>query len=483
MFKPVSSRVDWLQMEQGVLKFWREQQIFTKSLQQRQGGPRFVFFEGPPTANGRPHVGHVETRAIKDLIPRYQTMKGNYVLRKAGWDCHGLPVEIEIEKELGFAGKRAIEAYGVARFNESCRRSVFRYIDEWQELTERIGFWIDMDHPYVTMDNAYVESVWWILKQLWDKGLLYQGYRVVPFCPRCGTALSDHEVALGYEEAEDPSVYVKLAVHGRPNTYFLVWTTTPWTLSANVALAVRPDVRYALVEQNGERLILAEDLLERALRGDYQVVETMYGRELLGLHYEPLFRFLPVDRDYAYVIAGDFVTTGEGTGIVHIAPAFGGDDLAVAGQYNLPVLQTVDLEGRFIDQVEPWRGMFVKHADPLIEEDLRQRGLLYHVGRYKHTYPFCWRCHAALLYYAKTTWLVKTTAIREQLMATNQEINWYPEYIKDGRFGNWLANNVDWALGRERYWGTPLPVWQCDRCREQVVVGSVAELSERAGHD
>ncbi len=483
MFKPVSSKVDWGCMEEGVLRFWQEQGIFKKSLDGRQGAPRFVFYEGPPTANGLPHVGHVITRVIKDLIPRYQTMKGHYVLRKGGWDCHGLPVEIEVEKELGFEGKQAIEAYGVARFNQHCRDSVFRYVDEWVRLTERLGFWIDMDHPYVTMTNEYVESVWWILRQLWERDLLYQGHKVVPYCPRCGTALSDHEVAQGYEEAEDPSLYVKFRLVDRPNTSFLVWTTTPWTLPGNVALAVHPDVRYALVEQNGERLILAEELLGKALRGDCRVVETMWGRDLLGLHYEPLFRFLPVEKDYAYVIAGQFVTTDEGTGIVHIAPAFGGDDLAVGQQYDLPVLQTVDLAGRFIAEVEPWRGMFVKQADPLIVDNLRERGLLYHLGRYAHTYPFCWRCHSPLLYYAKTTWLVRTTAVRDRMLETNQEVNWYPEYIKEGRFGNWLANNVDWALGRERYWGTPLPVWQCDACGEQECMGSVAELGARSGHD
>lgn len=480
VFRPVSSQVDWPCMEENILRFWQETGTIAQSLQPREGVPRFVFYEGPPTANGLPHVGHVLTRVIKDLIPRYRTMKGEYVRRKAGWDCHGLPVEIEVERTLGFEGKQAIEAYGVARFNQHCRDSVFRYVDEWRRLTDRIGYWTDMDDPYVTMTNEYIESVWWILRQLWDRGLLYQGYRVVPYCPRCGTALSDHEVAQGYKEAEDPSLYVKMRLVGRPDTCFLVWTTTPWTLPANVALAVNPDVRYAIVEQNGERLILAQELLDKALRGGYHVVETVSGRDLLGWHYEPLFHFLPVDRDYAYVIAGDFVTTDEGTGIVHIAPAFGADDLGVAEEHGLPVLQTITPAGRFIDQVEPWQGLFVKDADPQIVENLRQRGLLYHVGRYKHTYPFCWRCHAPLLYYAKTTWLVRTTAVRDRMLETNQQINWLPEHIKEGRFGNWLANNIDWALGRERYWGTPLPIWQCDLCSEQMCIGSVAELEQRS---
>ena len=353
-------------------------------------------------------------------------------------------------------------------------------------LTDRIGFWVDLEHAYVTLKNEYIESLWWILKQLWDKDLIYQGFKVVPYCPRCGTPLSDHEVALGYRETDDPSIYVKFPVKEEPGTYFLVWTTTPWTLPGNVALAVSPNVDYVLVEHGDgdetERLILAKDLLGEALgEHGYRIVSEMKGRTLLGKHYLPLFTFLPVDKDYCYVIAGDFVTTKEGTGIVHIAPAFGADDMNVGKEYALPVLQTVDLEGKFINEVTPWRGMFVKDADPLITQHLEERGLMHKVKRYTHTYPFCWRCDTPLLYYAKTSWFIETSRVKEKLLANNEKINWYPEHIKYGRFGNWLSNNVDWALGRERYWGTPLPVWECGQCRHQEMVGSVAELKEKVG--
>ncbi len=483
MFKEVPSKVNFPKMEERVLRFWKENKVFEKSLEIRRDAPRYVFYEGPPTANGLPGTHHVLARVFKDLFPRYKTMQGHYVLRKGGWDTHGLPVELEIEKELDLNSKQAIEDYGVAEFNAQCRESVFRYVREWEELTDRIGFWIDMDDPYVTLKNEYIESVWWILKQLWDKDLIYQGYRVVPYCSRCGTPLSDHEVALGYEETEDPSIYVKFPLRDEPGTYFLVWTTTPWTLPGNVALAVHPQIDYAMVEQEGEgekeRLILAQDLLDEALEGDYEVVRTMKGKELLKTHYRPLFTFLPVEKDYCYVIPGDFVTTKDGTGIVHIAPAFGAEDLEVGQEYDLPVLHTVDLRGAFIDQVTPWRGLFVKDADPLIIEDLQGRGLMYKVGTYRHVYPFCWRCHTPLLYYAKATWYIETTRYRDQLVNLNRQINWYPEHIRDGRFGNWLENNVDWALGRERYWGTPLPVWVCEECGQQECVGSVRELQSK----
>ncbi len=488
MFREVPTKVDFPKMEERILRFWKERKVFEKSLTLRQDAPRYVFYEGPPTANGLPGTHHVLARIFKDLFPRYKTMRGYYVLRKGGWDCHGLPVELEIEKELGIAGKgkKAIEDYGIARFNARCRESVFRYVKEWEELTDRIGFWIDMEHPYITLNNEYIESVWWILKQFWDKGLLYQGYKVVPYCPRCGTPLSDHEVALGYRETDDPSIYVKFPLRDRPDTYFLVWTTTPWTLPGNVALAVHPDVKYVLVEQtrNGrtERLILAEELIG-VLEGDYKFIESLSARELAGLHYQPLYTFLPVDRDYCYVVLADFVTTDEGTGIVHMAPAFGAEDLEVGREYGLPVLHTVDPEGAFIDQVTPWRGLFVKDADPLIIKDLQERGLMYKVGTYRHVYPFCWRCDTPLLYYAKTTWFIETTRFKDKLLANNQEINWYPAHIKDGRFGNWLKGNVDWALGRDRYWGTPLPIWVCDDCRRRECIGSVAELEERTGRD
>lgn len=487
MFKEVPSSVKFPQIEEGILRFWQEHDTFRKSMAQREGCPRYVFYEGPPTANGLPGIHHVLARVFKDLFPRYKTMKGYYCYRKGGWDTHGLPVELEVEKELGFSGKRAIEAYGVAAFNEKCRESVFRYVREWEHLTDRIGFWLDQENAYVTLHNSYIESLWWILKQLWDKGLIYQGYKVVPYCPRCGTPLSDHEVALGYRETDDPSIYVKFPLRDEVGTYFLVWTTTPWTLPGNVALAVAPKVDYVMVERDVddgvERLILARDLLTEALapESEYRVVREMKGRDLVGKRYQPLFTFLPVDRDYCYVIPGDFVTTTEGTGIVHMAPAFGADDLTVGKEYGLPVLQTVDTEGRFIGEVTPWRGMFVKDADPLITQHLAERGLLEKAKTYTHTYPFCWRCDTPLLYYAKTGWFIETTRVKDRLLANNEQINWYPEHIKRGRFGNWLANNVDWSLGRERYWGTPLPVWECDSCRHQECIGSVAELKEKVG--
>jgi len=490
MFREVSSTVNFPALEEEILKFWKEHRTFEKSVEQRAGAPRYVFYEGPPTANGLPGIHHVLARVFKDLFPRYKTMRGYYSVRKGGWDTHGLPVELEIEKELGFSGKKAIEDYGIAEFNARCKESVFRYVKEWEELTDRIGFWIDMKDPYITLTSEYMESVWWILKQFWERGLLYQDYKVVPYCPRCGTSLSDHEVALGYDETDDPSIYVRFRLRDDdfgPEASFLVWTTTPWTLPGNVALAVHPYVEYVLVEQQTddgrtERLILARALLNAALVGDYRVVRSVTAGELVGRHYQPLYHFLPVpeNQDYAYVVAADFVTTTDGTGIVHMAPAFGGEDLEVGKQYNLPILHTVDLNGAFINAVTPWKGLFVKDADPLIIEELQQRGLMYRVGTYRHTYPFCWRCDTPLLYYAKTSWYVQTTRYRDELVRLNKEhINWYPAHIRDGRFGDWLANNVDWALSRERYWGTPLPVWVCESCGEKECIGGVAELKER----
>jgi len=481
MFREVSSKVDFVKVEKEILSFWQRNRIFKKSLERRKEAPRWVFYEGPPTANGLPGTHHVLARVFKDLFPRYKTMKGYYVLRKGGWDTHGLPVELEIEKELRLSSKQAIEDYGVAEFNARCRESVFRYVKEWEELTDRIGFWIDMDDPYVTLTNEYIESVWWILKRFWEMGLLYEDYKVVPYCPRCGTPLSSHELAQGYATAEDPSIYVKFPLRDEPGTYFLVWTTTPWTLPGNVALAVHPDVDYTLVEEDGERLILARELLDEALVGDYEVVKNLKAKDLVGKRYSPLYTFLPVDVDYCCVLAADFVTTEEGTGIVHMAPAFGEVDLEVGREYGLPILQTVDSQGRFIPQVNPWAGVFVKDADPSIIEDLKRRGLMYRSGTYRHTYPFCWRCDTPLLYYAKSTWFIKTTERKGDLLANNQKINWYPAHIKDGRFGNWLESNVDWALGRDRYWGTPLPMWRCDSCAHQLLVGGIAELERLAG--
>ena len=489
MFKPVSPKLNLTSMEEGVLRFWKHRHIFEKSGTRRQGEPEYVFYEGPPTANGKPGVHHVLARVFKDIFPRYKTMRGYHVVRRGGWDTHGLPVEIEVEKKLGFTNKGQIEEYGIARFNELCRMSAFEYIQDWERLTDRIAFWVDLQDAYVTFTNEYIESVWWILKSFWDKGLLYQGYKVVPYCPRCGTPLSDHEVAQGYDEAVDPSVFVRLPLVDDPGASLLVWTTTPWTLPGNVAVAAHPEVDYVIVERNlpeggTERLILAKALVEKVFRDEpVQVFETFKGKKLKGLRYHPLFTFLPPDKPAYYVLLGDFVTTEDGTGLVHIAPAFGAEDMQASLEYDLPILQTVTEAGTFIPEVRPWSGIFVKDADPLITQDLKARGLLYRAETYTHTYPFCWRCATPLLYYARGTWYIRTTQYKDQLVALNQRINWYPEHIRDGRFGNWLENNVDWALGRERYWGTPLPIWECVTCHHQIAVGSLAELSRLAGKD
>ncbi|MBN1963937.1 MAG: isoleucine--tRNA ligase, partial [Anaerolineae bacterium] len=490
MFKPVSARVNIPEVEDEVLSFWRQQHVFERTMSERQDGPRFVFYEGPPTANGRPGTHHVIARAFKDIFPRYKTMRGYYVLRKGGWDTHGLPVEIEVEKELGLTHKHEIEAYGIAEFNEKCRRSVFRYITEWEKMTERMAYWVDLDNAYVTFTNDYIQSVWWILRQLWDKGLLYRGKRVVPYCARCGTPLSSHEVSLGYKDVADPSIFVRFPLRDEPGTYFLVWTTTPWTLPGNVALAVGENVDYVVAEGqtpggDTERLILAESLLGYALEHPdaYTVVRRFKGRELLGKHYRPLYTFLPVERDYTYVVAGDFVSTEEGSGIVHIAPAYGADDMEVGKAYDLPVLETVAPDGTFISAVAPWRGLWVKDADPLITQELQERGLLYRATLYEHSYPFCWRCDSPLLYYARDTWFVATTKLKQRLVDLNNTIKWVPEHTGTGRFGNWLDDLKDWALGRERYWGTPLPIWVDDQNGDMYCVGSVEELSRLAGRD
>jgi isoleucyl-tRNA synthetase len=491
MFKAVNPKVDIQKVEREQMEFWRANRILQRSMQEREDGLNYVFYEGPPTANGRPGSHHVLARAFKDMFPRYKTMQGYYVLRKGGWDTHGLPVEIEVEKELGINHKHEIDAYGIAKFNEKCRASVFRYITEWEKMTERIGFWVDLDQAYVTFTNDYIESVWWILKQFWDKELLYQGLKVVPYCPRCGTPLSSHEVALGYKDVKDPSVFVRFPLRDKPGVYFLVWTTTPWTLPANVALAVGENVDYVQVEgpstdgDGPEQLILAADLMPKVLARpeDYKVVRRVKGKELLGLHYRPLYTFLPVEQDYAYVVAGDFVSTSDGTGIVHMAPAFGQDDMAVGQKYGLPVLQTVAPDGTFVNDVTEWRGRWVKEADPEIIRDLKQRGLIYKSEKYEHSYPFCWRCGTALLYYARRTWFIRSTDYRDRMIALNQTINWVPNHVKNGRFGNWLEDLKDWALGRERYWGTPLPVWVDEQTGDMLAVGSLAELSQLAGRE
>ena len=498
-FDEVKPSVNYPEMEEKILHLWRERDVFQRSMSEREGGPEYVFHEGPPTANGRPGIHHVLARAFKDIFPRYKTMQGYYVQRRGGWDTHGLPVEIEVEKRLGLNGKKDIEKFGVAEFNRLCRASTMEYIADWERLTERMAFWVDLKTAYVTFHNEYVESLWWIMKQFWDKGLLFQGYKIVPYCPRCGTPLSSHELSLGYKEGTiDPSVYVKFRVkrgEGRSFVqtgrspeeveYLLAWTTTPWTLPGNVALAVGADIDYVRVRDvSGDVLTLAADLAERVLRPGYAVLDRMKGSDLAGIHYEPLYTFYPVEQDYAYVVTGDFVSTEDGTGIVHIAPAFGADDMEVGKKHGLPVLMTVGLDGAFKAEVTPWAGIFVKTADPAIQAELASRGLLYKAGTYEHTYPFCWRCDSPLLYMAKETWYIRTSQYRDRLVAVNQTINWYPEHIKDGRFGNWLENNVDWALGRDRYWGTPLPIWQSDAPGSSYAecIGSVAELEAKVGH-
>lgn len=489
MFKPVARELKITQMEEAILRMWKIRHIFEKSEEQRRGNPEYVFYEGPPTANGIPGVHHVLARAFKDIFPRYQVMQGKHVIRRGGWDTHGLPVEIEVEKRLGFNSKSQIEEYGIGPFNELCRQSAFDYIQEWERLTDRIAFWVDLEEAYVTYTNDYIESVWWILKTFWDKDLLYQGFKVVPYCPRCGTPLSDHEVAQGYSEAVDPSVFVRLPLIDDPDTSLLVWTTTPWTLPGNVAVAAHPDVDYVIVERKladgrTEKLILAKDLVKQVFRDEeVEIFETFKGKKLKGVKYKPLYTFLALDKPAHYVVLGEFVTTEDGTGLVHMAPAFGAEDMDAALEFDLPILQTVAADGTFLPEVRPWSGKFVKDADPLITEDLATRGLLYRVETYTHTYPFCWRCDTPLIYYARGTWYVRTTEYIDKLTGLNQEINWYPEHIKNGRFGNWLENNVDWALGRERYWGTPLPIWECNDCHHQLAVGSVAEMSELAGKD
>ncbi|HUG33741.1 MAG TPA: isoleucine--tRNA ligase [Anaerolineales bacterium] len=491
MFKPVSSKLNVTSMEDAVLKFWKQREIFKKTVEQRQGAPEYVFYEGPPTANGKPGVHHVLARAFKDMFPRYKIMRGYHVSRRGGWDTHGLPVEIEVEKQLGFNNKQQIEEYGIDKFNELCKKSVFTYIQDWEKLTDRIAFWVDLEDAYVTYTNDYIESVWWILKNFWDKDLLFKGYKVVPYCPRCGTPLSDHEVHYpdAIQDTDDPSVFVRLPLVDKPDTSLLIWTTTPWTLPGNVAVAVHPDVEYVTVEhtlEDGakEKLILAKPLLEKVFKDkEVTVLESFKGKKLKGVKYQPLFTFVPPPKPAHYVTLAGYVTTEDGTGLVHIAPAFGAEDMDVAKEYDLPVLMTVLPDGTFIPEVTPWRGQFIKNADPLIIQDLHARGLLFRSEIYTHAYPFCWRCKTPLMYYARDSWYIRTSAYRDRLVALNNSINWVPEHTRDGRFGNWLANNIDWSLSRERYWGTPLPVWECESCDHRECVGSVAELSAKAGRD
>jgi len=475
MFKQLSDKVSLPALEDEVLGYWKKNDLFKKSIEARKNAPDYTFYEGPPTANGKPGIHHVFARTIKDLVCRYQTMRGFQVHRKAGWDTHGLPVEIEVEKRLGLKHKGEIETFGVAKFNAECRRSVFEYKGMWEDLTWRMGYWIDMEHPYITCENEYIESVWWALDRYFKEGLIYQGFKVQLYCPRCGTPLSSHEVSLGYREVQDPSIYVKARIKGEDNTYFLVWTTTPWTLISNVALAVGPDVEYVKVRYKDDLLILAKERLTVMPEGA-EVVENMRGSDLVGKEYERWFSFFPVDKKAWYVIGADFVTTTDGSGIVHMAPAYGEDDYRASKKYELPMIQALDARGQFVEAAGPYAGKFFKVADPEITADLKSRGLLFKKETYTHSYPHCWRCDTPLLYYARKSWYIRTTDYARDMIAYNKQIHWYPPETGEGRFGNWLEENKDWAISRDRYWGTPIPIWVCGKCEEKRSVGSVEEL-------
>ena len=478
MYKKVSTDLNFVEREKEVIDFWNKNEIFKKSIKNREGYPTFMFYDGPPTANGKPHIGHIETRVFKDVVPRFWTMKGYEVPRKAGWDTHGLPVELEVEKMLGINGKPQIEKYGVEPFIKQCKESVWKYKHEWELMSERVGFWADMENPYVTYHNDYIESEWWALKTINDKGLLYKGHKIVPYCPRCGTSLSSHEVAQGYKDVKETSCIAKFKVKNKENTYILAWTTTPWTLPSNVALCVSPKDKYVEIEvSNGERYILAEALVPSVIKDEYKVIRNYIGDDLYGTEYEPLYSFAKLDKRAYYVVADSYVTLTDGTGVVHIAPAFGEDDSRVGKDNDLPFLQLVDEAGKFSAETGEWAGTFVKDADKLVLKDLEERGLLFAALPYEHSYPFCWRCDTPLLYYAIDTWFIKMSALRDRLVANNNTVNWMPENIKDGRFGNFLENVIDWGLSRSRYWGTPLPVWECE-CGNYHVVGSIDELKK-----
>lgn len=476
-FKEINDKLKYSDLEHEVLEFWKQNKIFQKSVSERAGKPNFTFYEGPPTANGRPGIHHVMARALKDLVCRYKTMRGFQVNRKAGWDTHGLPVEIEVEKKLGIKHKDEIVDYGVEKFNALCRKSVFEYKDDWELMTDRMGYWVDLRDAYITCENSYIESVWWALKKFFDAGLIYKGYKSQPYCPRCETSLSSHEVALGYQDVKDTTVYVKLKVKGEENTFFLVWTTTPWTLPSNVAIAINKDETYVKVENKGQFLILARARTE-ILDGDYSIISEFKGSELLGREYERLFDYKPVTKKGFYAAHGDFVTMEDGTGIVHIAPAFGEDDYQLGRANDLPFLQLVDKSGNMTPEVTDFAGKFVKEADPEIVENLKRRGLLYKKETITHSYPHCWRCKTPLLYYARASWYIETTKFAGKMVELNKKINWVPPEVGVGRFGNWLEENKDWALSRDRFWGTPLNIWVCgnEKCGHTKSIGSVEEL-------
>ena len=475
MYKTIDLKESPRHLENRIREYWNKHDMVQKSIDIREGMPRFIFYEGPPTANGKPGIHHIMARTLKDVICRYKTMNGFQVKRKAGWDTHGLPVEIEVEKELGLKDKRGIEDYGIEKFCQKCRESVFSYEKLWREMTELMGYWIDLDHPYVTLHNSYIESVWWILNNFFCRDLIYKAYKIVPYCPSCGTPLSSHEVAQGYKDIEDPSIYVKFKALDEENTYFLAWTTTPWTLISNVALAVHPDETYIKVHYQGQNLILAKARLQ-VLDEDVKIISEMQGSELEGRYYQPLFNFIPVHKPAWYICLGNYVTMSDGTGIVHTAPAFGQDDYSLAVKYNLPFIQPVDSEGKFTAAVTPWAHQFVKDADKDIIRHLKESGNLLKREQIKHSYPFCWRCKSPLIYYARESWYIRTTAFKEQLLENNRKIDWYPPFVGEKRFGDWLENNVDWALSRDRFWGTPLNIWICEKCGNQRSISSIEEL-------
>lgn len=474
MYKKVSTNLNFVEREKEIEKFWNDNDIFQKSIDERKDGDVYTFYDGPPTANGKPHIGHVLTRVIKDMIPRYRTMKGYKVLRKAGWDTHGLPVELEVEKKLGLDGKEQIESYGLEPFIKECKESVWKYKGMWEDFSGTVGFWADMDNPYVTYHNDFIESEWWALKQIWEKGLLYKGHKIVPYCPRCGTPLSSHEVAQGYKDVKERSATAKFIVKGEENTYFLAWTTTPWTLPSNVALCVNPNETYVKIKVGEEKYILAEALIDANIEDEYEVLERYVGKDLEYKEYEPLFAFVTPSKKAYYVTCDNYVTLTDGTGIVHIAPAFGEDDANVGRNYDLPFVQLVDGKGEMTKET-PWAGTFCKDVDKEILVDLDKRGQLFNAPKFEHSYPFCWRCDTPLIYYARDTWFIKMTVVKDNLIKNNKTINWIPKTIGEGRFGAWLENVQDWGLSRNRYWGTPLNIWECE-CGHRHAIGSIEEL-------
>ena len=480
MYNPVGTDLNFVEREKEVLAFWKENEIFEKSVEKNRGGKAFNFYDGPPTANGKPHIGHILTRVMKDIIPRYKTMKGFFVRRKAGWDTHGLPVELEVEKQLGIDGKQEIEKYGIEPFIKKCKESVWKYKHEWEVMSDRIGYWADMKDPYITYDDRYIESVWWALRKIADKGLLYKGYKIVPYCPRCGTALSSHEVAQGYKDVEEKSVFVKFALKGEKNRFFLAWTTTPWTLPSNVALCVNPVEDYAEIKVGDEIYVMADALVGSLFKEDeFEKLSVKKGKDYEYAEYEPLFDYETGAKEKAYYVTCDgYVTLTDGTGVVHIAPAFGEDDSNVGKRYGLPFVQMVDGRGRFVEGAYDLVGVFAKDADKLIIERLKKEGKLFRELMFTHSYPFCWRCDTPLLYYARSSWFVKVTVVKDELLKSNASVNWMPPTIGTGRMGNFLENVIDWGISRERYWGTPLPIWVCDKCGKVHVVGSKAELKE-----